>query len=135
MDYWVMIVIAYYMIICIPLFFLGRKAKYRFSFIALIPLVNLLMLMKLLNRPLWGGIKLVIPFINILFVIVDFAALMKAYKRGEATWLIFVISILITLVIPFDYIRFIPVACGYLLFLTCCILNNERFGAYIGYYM
>jgi uncharacterized membrane protein YoaK (UPF0700 family) len=49
---------------------------------ALIPIYNVIILLKIVGRPIWWLVLLLIPFVNIIFGIILYLDLAKAFNKG-----------------------------------------------------
>lgn len=52
------------------------------GWVALIPFLNVFGLLKIVHRPLWWFLLLLIPFVNIVFLVIIFNDLSKAFGHG-----------------------------------------------------
>jgi hypothetical protein len=52
------------------------------GWVALIPFLNVFGLLKIVHRPLWWFLMLLIPFVNIVFLVIIFNDLAKAFGHG-----------------------------------------------------
>ena len=61
------------------------------GWVAIIPLLNFFGLLKIVHRPLWWFVLLLIPFVNIVFFVIVMSDLSKAFGRGLGTTLLLVL--------------------------------------------
>ncbi len=50
---------------------------------AIIPIYNVIILLKIVGRPIWWIVLLLIPFLNIIFLIIVVLDLAKAFNKGS----------------------------------------------------
>lgn len=60
------------------------------GWVALIPIVNLLGLLKIVHRPMWWIVLLLIPIVNLVTLIIVMRDLAQAFGRGIGTTLLLV---------------------------------------------
>ncbi len=70
---------------------------------ALIPIYNIIILLKIVGRPIWWIVLLLIPFVNIIFGIILYLDLAKAYNKstGFAVGLI-LLGVIFLPILAFD---------------------------------
>ncbi|MBS4000103.1 MAG: hypothetical protein KGZ71_06445 [Desulfobulbaceae bacterium] len=70
---------------------------------ALIPIYNIIIMLKIVGRPIWWIVLLLIPFVNIIFGIILYLDLAKSFNKGTgfAVGLI-LLSIIFLPILAFD---------------------------------
>jgi hypothetical protein len=69
---------------------------------AIIPIYNIIILLKIVGRPIWWIVLLLIPFLNIIFLIIVVLDLAKAFNKGSG----FAIGLLLLGIIFFPILAF-----------------------------
>ena len=84
-----LLIIAYGFLVLVAAWKMYTKAGQR-GWTSIIPLVNVLALLKIVHRPWWWIFLLMIPFVNIIFFVIIHFELARAFGKGVGMGLLLV---------------------------------------------
>jgi hypothetical protein len=90
---------AVYVYFALALQTIANKTKTENAWLAWVPIINCILMLNVAKKPLWWIILMIIPLVNIVFVIIVWMAIAEA--RGKPSWWgIMLIVPVIQLVVP-----------------------------------
>lgn len=101
------IFIGFYAFVCCPWMIIARKLGLA-GWLAWIPIIQIFLLFRMANRPLWWIFFLLIPIINILIAIMLWMDIAKRFNKSVLLGILMIVPIL-NLLIPW-YLAFSPAA-------------------------
>jgi hypothetical protein len=105
--------VVWYVLICIPLFVIFKKAGRDDAWAAFIPIYSFYVLLKVVGRPGWWLILLLIPIVNFIIVIVVYNDLSKSFGHGVGFTLgLIFLSVIFYLILAFGSSRYRGPAAG-----------------------
>lgn len=85
----IMLMLIWFVLILIAGWVMYAKA-YQPGWVAIIPLLNIFGLLKIVHRPWWWFFLFLIPFVNIVVLVITMNDLSKAFGRGLGTTLLLI---------------------------------------------
>jgi len=79
------VLFALYVYCCLTLHLIARKTNTPRAWLAWIPIAQIVLLLLIAEKPLWWLILLLIPGVNIIFVILVWMSIVR--RRGKPGWL------------------------------------------------
>lgn len=97
-------VIAFYVYMAICLMTIAKKTNTANGWFAWIPILNIILMLQIAQKPVWWIILMLIPIVNIIIAIIVWMAIAEA--RGKPNWIgILMIIPFVNLIIP-GYLAF-----------------------------
>jgi len=75
---------AFYVYMALALQTIADKAKTENSWLAWIPIANIVLMLNVARKPIWWIVLFFIPVVNIIFIIIVWMAMAEA--RGKPSW-------------------------------------------------
>jgi hypothetical protein len=83
-SFWIVVAIAIYSYLALSVQIIARKAETPNDWSAWIPIANMFLLLAVAKKPLWWFFLLLIPFVNVVIVILIWMGI--AETLGEPSW-------------------------------------------------
>ncbi|MFT3765531.1 MAG: DUF5684 domain-containing protein [Minicystis sp.] len=87
---WTLISFAFFLISCLAAWRMYEKAGQR-GWIAFIPILNLLGVLKMIGKPFWFALLYLIPFVNVLVHVIVSVQLARSFGRSALFGLVMAI--------------------------------------------
>jgi len=81
----------FYIIQALAFYAMGRKARVSYSWLAFIPILQIFVLLAIIRRSAWNVLWLLIPVVNVIFGIIWYVRLFRAF--GQNPWLLLLLII------------------------------------------
>jgi hypothetical protein len=84
MVLYLLLLAAFYVYLSLALQTIAKKTDTDNSWLAWIPIVNIILMLNIAHKPLWWFILFFIPFVNVVFAIIVWMSIAEA--RGKPSW-------------------------------------------------
>lgn len=99
-----LVIIVFYVYMAICLMTIAKKTNTANAWFAWIPILNIILMLQIAQKPLWWIILMLIPIVNIIIAIIVWMAIAEA--RGKPSWIgILMIVPVVNLIVP-GYLAF-----------------------------
>lgn len=96
------LVIILYVIIALSLMRIAKRTNTENAWFAWIPILNLILMLQIAKRPMWWLIFFLVPFINIVGIILQFVIWMDIAKRlGKEAWIGILAGLIPIIFVPY----------------------------------
>ncbi len=104
MGVWLLVVGVFYVYVAICLMTIARKTNTPNGWMAWIPIINIILMLQIAQKPLWWIILCFIPLVNIVIFVLAWMGIAKAVNKPE-WWGILIIIPVVSLIVP-GYLAF-----------------------------
>lgn len=98
----IILVIILYVIVAISLMRIAKRTNTENAWFAWIPILNLILMLQIARRPMWWLIFFLIPFINIVGIVLQFVIWVDIAKRlGKPVWVGILAGLIPIIFVPY----------------------------------
>ncbi|OGI25792.1 MAG: hypothetical protein A3J76_01050 [Candidatus Moranbacteria bacterium RBG_13_45_13] len=102
MLFMVILFVVVYVIVAVSLMRIAKRTNTENAWFAWIPILNLILMLQIAQRPMWWLIFFLVPFINIVGIVLQFVIWVDIAKRlGKQAWVGILAGLIPIIFVPY----------------------------------
>jgi hypothetical protein len=98
----IILIAIVYVLVAISLMRIAKRTNTENAWFAWIPILNLILMLQIAKRPMWWLVFFLVPFINIVGVVLQFVIWVDIAKRlGKQTWIGILAGLIPIIFVPY----------------------------------